>query len=406
MMSEHIPDVPSPARLRLAGWIFAVVAVVVAAAGILIRISHEHVLQKEVESRHVTVKVVMPQSGPSEQPLILPGNVRAEIDAPIYARVSGYLRAWYTDIGAHVQKGQLLGEIETPELDQQIMRAQADLATAKSNWEIADVTAKRWQNLLASDSVSHQEADEKAADAKARNDLVNAAEANLKGLLADQSFQRVVAPFDGVVSERNTDIGKLINPGSSNGQALFRVVDNRRLRIYVEAPQNYSYLIKPGMKAKIAFPELPERHFVATVSSSSEAIHESSRTLTVELIMNNKDGKLFSGSYAEAHFDLPTNSKVFRLPVSTLLFRKEGLEVATVGADNRVVLKHITIARDLGRVVEVASGIDNNDRVIDSPSDSIVQGDVVRIKNPDAQSADQKPEEKPEERGREPEGSL
>jgi multidrug efflux pump subunit AcrA (membrane-fusion protein) len=187
---------------------------------------------------------------------------------------------------------------------------------------------------------------------------------------------------------------------------LFRIVDNRRLRIYVEAPQNYSSLIKPRMTAKLFFPERPEQHFAATVSSTSDAIHESSRTLTVELIMDNKDGKLFSGSYAEVHFDLPTSSRVFRLPVSTLLFRKEGLEVATVGADNRVVLKHITIARDLGRVVEVASGIDNNDRVIDSPSDSIVQGDVVRIKNPDVQSADQTPEEKPEERGREPEGSL
>ncbi len=386
MMSEQIPHTPSSAGLRLAGLVIVVVAVIVAAAGIFIRISHEHDLQNEVESRHVTVKVVMPQSGPSEQPLILPGNVRAEIDAPIYARVSGYLKGWYTDIGAHVHKGQLLGEIETPELDQQIMRAQADLATANSNWEIADVTAKRWQNLLASDSVSHQEADEKAADAKARNDILNAAEANLKSLLADQSFQRIVAPFDGVVTERNTDIGKLINPGSSNGQALFRIVDNRRLRIYVEAPQNYSYLIKPGMTAKIAFPELPEQHFVATVSSSSEAIRESSRTLTVELIMNNKDGRLYSGSYAEAHFDLPTKPNVLRLPVSTLLFRKEGLQVATVGADNRVVLKPITIARDLGRAVEVASGIDSSDRVIDSPSDSIVQGDVVRIKNPDAQA--------------------
>ncbi|MGA9667376.1 MAG: efflux RND transporter periplasmic adaptor subunit [Gallionella sp.] len=402
MMSEQIPHSPSSARLRLAGLVIVVVAVIVAAAGIFIRISHEHDLQNEVESHHVTVKIVMPQSGPSVQPLILPGNVRAEIDAPIYARVSGYLKAWYTDIGAHVQKGQLLGEIETPELDQQIMRAQADLATARSNWEIADVTAKRWQNLLVSDSVSHQEADEKAADAKARNDLLNAAEANLKSLLADQSFQRIVAPFEGVVTERNTDIGKLISPGSSNGQALFRIVDNRRLRIYVEAPQNFSYLIKPGMKANIAFPELPEQHFVATVSSSSEAIHESSRTLTVELIMNNKDGRLFSGSYAEAHFDLPTNSSVFRLPVSTLLFRKEGLQVATVGADNRVVLKSITIARDLGRVVEVASGIDSSDRVIDSPSDSIVQGDVVRVKNPDAQPDGQKPDDN----GHEQAGSL
>jgi len=190
-----------PNRLTSPGLVLAVVAVVVAVAGIIIRFSHTDDLQKEVESQHVTVKVVLPETGSSVQKLILPVNVRADIDAPIYARVNGYLKAWYTDIGARVTKGQLLGEIETPELDQQILRARADVASAQSNWEIADVTAKRWQNLLATDSVSHQEADEKAATAKARHDLLNAAQANLKGLLAEQSFQRIVAPFDGMVTE-------------------------------------------------------------------------------------------------------------------------------------------------------------------------------------------------------------
>lgn len=395
MMHKHTPHAPSPAHLRLAGLILAAVAATMAATGILARIGHANDLRKEVESQHVTVKIVAPQLGPGIQTLILPGNVRADLDAPIYARVSGYLKAWHTDIGAHVKKGQVLAEIETPDLDQQILRAKADLATAESNWEIADVTAKRWQNLLATDSVSHQEGDEKAANAKARHDMLNAARANLEGLLADQSFQRIVAPFDGVVTERNTDIGKLISPGSSNGQALFRVVDNRRLRIYMEAPQDYAYLIKQGMKVQIYFPELPAQHFAATVLSTSNAIRESSRTSTVELLMHNKDGKLFSGSYAEVHFDLPSNSNVFRLPVSALLFRKEGLEVATVSADSRVVLKPITIARDLGRVVEVANGIDSADRVIDSPADSIVQGEVVRIKNMETPSADHKPEAAP-----------
>jgi RND family efflux transporter MFP subunit len=390
MNPEPIHHVPTLARLRLVGLILVTVAIVVATAGILFRISHARDLQKDVELRHVTVKIVTPQLGPGEETLILPGNVRADLDAPIYARVSGYLKTWYTDIGAHVKKGQLLGEIETPELDQQILRAKSDLATAKSNWEIADITAKRWKNLLATDSVSQQENDEKAAEVKARNDMLNAARANMESLLADQSFQRIVAPFEGVVTERNTDIGKLISPGSSNGQALFRVVDNRRLRIYTEVPQSYAYLIKPNMTVQIYFPELPGQHFAATVLSTSNAIRESSRTTTVELLMDNKDGKLFSGSYAEVHFDLPSNAKVFRLPVSALLFRKEGLEVATVGADNRVVLKPITIARDLGRVVEVASGLDRTDRVIDSPSDSIVQGDVVRIKNTESPSPDQK----------------
>jgi len=263
-------------------------------------------------------------------------------------------------------------------------------ATAESNWEISNITANRWKNLLATDSVSQQEADEKAADAKAKHDMLNAARANLESLLANQSFQNIVAPFDGVVTERNTDIGKLITPGSSNGQALFRVVDNRRLRIYAEIPQNSAYLIKPKMTVQIYFPELAGQHFAATVLSTSNAIRESSRTSTVELLMENKDGRMFSGSYAEVHFDLPTDANVFRLPVSTLLFRKEGLEVATVDADNRVVLKPITIARDLGRVVEVSSGIAKTDQVIDSPSDSIVQGDVVRIKTAEQATAEQK----------------
>lgn len=389
-MTRHIPHVPSPRPLRIAGLILAVVAAAVAVAGILVRISHANNLQKEVESQHVTVKTVAPQLGPGVQALILPGSVRADLDAPIYARVSGYLKAWHTDIGAHVKKGQVLAEIETPELDQQILRARADLATAESNWEIADVTAKRWQNLRVTDSVSRQEGDEKAANAKAKHDMLNAARANLESLLADQSFQRIVAPFDGVVTERNTDIGKLISPGSSNGQALFRVVDNRRLRIYMEAPQNYAYLIKPGMMAQIYFPELPAQNFTATVLGTSNAIRESSRTSTIELLMDNRDGKLFSGSYVEAHLNLPSNSNVLRLPVSALLFRKEGLEVATVGADNRVVLKPIIIARDLGRVVEVASGINSTDRVIDSPADSIVQGDVVRIHNMETSSVERK----------------
>jgi RND family efflux transporter MFP subunit len=384
-MPDSVHRDPAVARLRLAGLIIAAVAVVVAAAGIWVRLSHAHDLEQEVEARHVTVKVVLPQLGPGVQTLILPGNVRADLDAPIYARVSGYLKNWYTDIGARVKKGQLLGEIETPELDQQILRARADVSTAESNLEIADITAKRWQNLVLSNSVSRQESDEKTADAKSKRDILNAAKANLESLLASQAFQRIVAPFDGVVTERNTDIGKLINPGSNNGQALFRVVDNRRLRIYTEVPQNFIYLIKPNMKVKIYFPELPTQGFAAIVLSTSNAIRESSRTSTVELLMENKGGKLFSGSYAEVHFDLPSSTTVFRLPVSALLFRKEGLQVATVGADDRVVLKSIAIVRDLGRVVEVDRGIDSNDRVIDSPSDSIVQGDIVRIKNADAE---------------------
>ncbi len=399
MMSEKLPKQPIPGRLRLAGILFVIFLVVMAVWGILSRMRHEQELQKEVDDRHTMVKVVIPESGKSDQRLILPVNVRAVVDAPIYARVNGYLKTWYTDIGAHVKKGQLLGEIETPELDQQIYRAKADVATAHSNWEIADVTAKRWQNLVATDAVSHQEADVKTADAKARLDLLNAAEANLKALLAEQSFQKLIAPFDGVVTERNTDIGHLISVGTTSGQALFRVVDNTKLRIYTEIPQNYATWIKPKMTVHIVFPEMPSETFEATVVGLSSAIREDSRTSQVELFMDNKDGKLLTGSYAEVHFELPANTTVLRLPVSTLLFRKEGLQVATVNADNKVVLKNITIARDLGRVVEVSSGIDSTDRVIDSPSDSIVNGSAVVIKDvPHKANGDHT--------GHEPEGAL
>ncbi len=379
-MFEQYPHAQPSRRLKLAGLAGLGLALMVAATGIWMRVGHAHALQKEVESQHVTVQVVRPQFGPTDEELVLPGDVRADVDAPIYARVNGYLRVWHTDIGTRVKKGQVLGEIETPELDQQISQAEADVARAQSNYEIAEVTAKRWQNLLSTDSVSHQEADEKTADAKAKSDALGAARANLKNLLALQAFNRIVAPFDGVVTERNTDVGKLITSGSNSSQPLFRVVDMRKLRVYVEVPQNYSYMIKPGMKVQIDLPERPGQHFPATVVNTSDAIHEASRTSTVELHMDNQDGKLLPGSYAEVHFDLSAPSNTYRVPASALLFRKEGLQVATVGADNRVVLKHITIARDLGRAVEVGTGIDAADRVIDSPSDSIAQGDVVRVK--------------------------
>lgn len=386
-MSHHEPHVPSALGLRLSVSILLGVALIVAAIGIWLRLSHANDLKKEVALQHTMVKVIQPQQGVSSQSLVLPGNVRAYIDAPIYARVGGYLKIWYTDIGAHVRQGQVLGEIENPELDEQILHAQANAATAQSSWDLAEVTAKRWENLLVTNSVSRQEADEKMADAKGKKDIFNAAQSTLKGLQAEQSYKRIVAPFDGVVIERNTDIGQLISANSSNGKPLFRVVKSDQLRVFVEVPQSYADMIKTGMNVEVHLPERAGEHFVATVLTSSQAIHEASRTITVELLMNNKNNQVMSGSYAEVHFDLPSKANVFRLPASTLLFRKNGLEVATVDAENRVVLKPITIARDLGRAVEVSNGIDSTDRVIDSPSDSITQGEVVQIKAPDAAPA-------------------
>jgi RND family efflux transporter MFP subunit len=390
-MSDHLIHRPPSRRLLIVGAILLTLAVAIAILGIVTRTLHAKVLDKEVEDRHTTVEVVTPVAGPSEQPLVLPGNVRANIEATIYSRVPGYLKMWYTDIGAHVKKGQLMAEVETPELDQQILRERANLLTAQSNLEIADLTAKRWQNLLATNSVSRQETDEKVADARAKEDIAHASAANLKSLTTQQLFNRITAPFDGIVTERNTDIGKLINPGSSNGQALFQVADNRKLRIYVDVPQSFSADINPGLKAELHFPEHPSKVYSATVVSTSQAIHESSRTLTTELQMPNDDGEVLPGTYAEVHFALSAHANVYRLPASTLLFRKEGLQVAAVESDNHVRLKNITLGRDLGGMVEVTSGVDLHDRVIESPSDSILQGNVVRIKPQSAVSINTTP---------------
>lgn len=382
-MSNDIPPHHIPSRhLRTAGIVFVVLTLAIAATGIASRIHHDKVLRGDLARQNTqTVQVVMPKYSTSEQDLILPGNVRADFEAPIYARVSGYLKNWYTDIGARVKKGQVLATIDTPELDEGILQAKANLSTAEANMELAQITAKRWQNLLESDSVSRQAVDEKTADAKAKSDIVNAMRASLQNLMVQKSFSRVVAPFAGVVTDRTTDIGQLINPGRSSGQSLFKVAEIDKLRIYVEIPQNYAALISKGTKASLVFPDRPGKRYTATLVSTSDAIHERSRTLTAELQMDNSKGTLLAGAYAEVHFVLPAAKNVYLLPASTLLFRKEGLQVATVGPDNRVVLKHIVIGRDLGRVEEVVAGIDAKDRVIDTPSDSILQGDLVRLKD-------------------------
>jgi RND family efflux transporter MFP subunit len=367
-------------RLYLAGIALLVSAIAIASTGILNRVNHEEDLQKKVRAQGITpVTVFSPERGPSQQELILPGSAVAFTEAPIYARVNGYLKSWNTDIGTHVKAGQLLCTIETPELDQQIYRAEADLSTAKANYELASITAKRWENLLLTDSVSHQEADDKTGDALAKSTIVNALKANLDSLRAQQTFNRIVAPFDGVITDRKTDIGMLINAGSSgNSQPLFHLAKIDILRVYVEVPQSFTGLIKPGLTAELHFPEHPSSTFHAKLVSTSNAINEHSRTMTVELQMNNKDGEVLPGTYADVHFTLATNADVFRIPASALLFRKNGMEVATVGTDDMVVLKPITIGRDLGNAVEVISGITSSDRIIDTPSDSLAQGDKVR----------------------------
>jgi len=377
------PSLPvriAPGRLRRTGLVALLLVLGLAIGGIVIRLHANTALKARTEAAAVTtVSLIDPARVDAHEELTLPGNVQAYFDAPIYARVPGYLKKWHVDIGTPVKAGQLLAEIETPEIDQQLRQAEADLATAKAKQKLAEITSKRWTDMLASESVSKQETDEKNGDYEAKMATTAAARANVERLQALQSFKRIVAPFDGVVTARKTDIGDLINAGSSSGAELFRVADMHKLRVYVQVPQTYSDEVTNGMTAQLHFPEKPGSSFPATVVGTSQAISESSRSLLVQLEVDNAQGKLISGSYADVHFDLPATPGVLQLPVTALLFRRHGMKVATLGDDNHIVLKNIQIGRDLGTQVEVVSGLGANDRVIDSPPDWLAQGDQVQV---------------------------
>jgi RND family efflux transporter MFP subunit len=283
-----------------------------------------------------------------------------------------------------VKKGQLLAEIDTPEVDQQLGQAQADLATAQANYELARTTHERWQGLLATESVSQQDADQRAGDAAAKDAARQSAAANLARLRDLESFKRVVAPFAGVVTERNTDVGALINAGQSPGGALFRVADTHRLRIYVSVPQAYAAAIQPGLAAALEFADRPAQRYSASVTSTARALDATSRTLQVELQIDNPAGELLPGSYAQVHFTLSAGPNTLRVPVNTVLFRAQGLQVATLDHDHRVHLKSITQGRDFGTEIEVLTGVDATDILVVNPPDSISEGAPVRIAQPRA----------------------
>lgn len=334
----------------------------------------------------VSVAVTHPEPLSGHSDLVLPGNVQANYEAPIYARTSGYLRRWYVDIGARVKAGQLLADIDTPEVDQQLRQAQADVATAAANERIARITADRWRDLLKSDSVSKQDADEKMSQAVSLAATLKAAEANRDRLRELHAFKRIVAPFDGVVTARETDIGQLINAGSGTGPELFRVADTRRLRLYVRVPQTYAALMRPDILATVLFPDRPGMQYTARLSRTAEALDATSRTLLAELIVDNRSGELLPGAYAEVHFKVPASAGLaaYRLPSNTLLFRGDGLHVAAVDGRGRVVLKPVEIGRDFGASVEIVRGVAAGDQVILSPPDSISEATPVRIVSPAA----------------------
>jgi RND family efflux transporter MFP subunit len=326
-----------------------------------------------------TVDVITPQRGIAPQELVLPGEVRAWYTAPIHARVSGYVKMWYKDIGAKVKATDVLAEIDTPELDQQLEQAKGELTKAQANAALAELTSKRWQALRQSDAVSQQVTDEKAGDYQARLAEVTAAKANVARLEAFEGFKKLTAPFDGIVTARRVDVGALVHGSETNATELFEVSDVHELRVYVEAPQAFAAQLHPGMTAKLKLSQYPDRTFDAVLATTSDAISRQSRALLVELHRDNQDSMLQPGSFVEVHFELPPDKSVLTLPESALVFRGEKLRVATVGDDHKITLKPIEVGRDLGMEVEALSGLSPTDKVVRNPSDSISDGDIVQV---------------------------
>lgn len=357
--------------------VILLVAIVLIAWGVFTRVRAEQALQQRVETNAaviVTTQKPSLEAGPEE--LTLPGDVQAYVDAPIYARTSGYLKSWKVDIGARVKKGQLLAEIDAPEVEQQLLQAEADLATTNANAKLARSTADRWIELRKSDAVSQQDADEKIGDAAAKDAARESARANVERLRELQRYQRIVAPFDGVVTARNIDIGALVSAAS--GAELFRVTASNKLRVYVQVPQIYAAAIKPGLAAELEFADRPSQRFTGTLVRSADAIDNDSRTLRAEIEVDNSGGNLLPGAYARVHLKLPVQPAL-RIPVSTLIFRGQGLQVATVDAQQHVHLKTIQLHRDYGTEVEVIDGLDADDNVVVNPPDAIVDNQLVRV---------------------------
>ncbi len=369
-------------KLARGGVIAAVLALIVVAWSVVSAYSASARLRETTEAQSiVTVATINPQPLSELSDLVLPGNLQANYEAPIYARTSGYLKRWLVDIGTPVKVGQLLGEIESPEVESQLRQAQADLVTAEANQKIAGLTAERWRNLRASDSVSKQEADEKISLAASNDAQVQAAHANVQRLRELSGFQKITAPFDGVVTARNTDIGQLITAGNNTGPELFRVADMRRLRLYVRVPQTYAAMMKTGLTAELVFPDRPGKLYTAKLDSTSSAIDQGTRTLLAQLSVDNASNELLPGAYAEVHFKLPSGatSDAYKVPANVLLFRGDGMHVATVGEQGRVVLKQVTIGRDYGSDIEIVQGLAADDKVILSPPDSLTDGVNVRV---------------------------
>jgi RND family efflux transporter MFP subunit len=399
-MSEQAgAPIGPPPKLPVWSWIGIALLVCAAAAavayavviGIRGRVEAADALKRRTLDISIpAVSVIHPRRGAAVEEVVLPGNAQAYVATPVWARTNGYLKAWYFDIGAHVKQGQLLAEIETPEVDKELDQARADLATAQANYDLSQTTATRYQSLFKSDSVAKQDVDDRVGDLNAKKATVDSAKYNLQRLEEMQRFEKVYAPFDGVITTRNIDIGALINAGANApGKELFDIAATNRLRVYVNVPQQYSRAVAPGAAADLTQAEYPGRRFAGKIVRNAEAIDPASRTLLTEVDVENPTGQLLPGAFLSVHLKLPTPGVSLMIPANALIFRAEGLQVAVV-RDDKTDLRTITIGRDYGTEVEVVSGISAGDEVIENPSDSLISGAEVRvIRNPSANGGKQ-----------------
>jgi RND family efflux transporter MFP subunit len=384
-MSPEPASIPTktPRRsLAIGGIVVCLSLGLIVVNGVWSRSSSEVQLKQLTTATAVpTVAVVAPDHAANKSSLDLPGRLEAYFRAPIYARVSGFLKAWHVDIGAQVKAGQLLAEIEAPDLDQQLLQARAALASAQAAEALALVTAQRWQTLGGTNTVAKQTVDEKTGDLTVKQALSKAALANVDRLTVLADFKRVIAPFDGTVTTRNTDVGALINADSSAGLALFIISDTRKLRLTVSVPQNYVPAVKLNTKVDIVVPEYPGKTYTGVVEASARSVDAASGTTRMQVVVDNAAGELMPGAFANTHIALPQDMVALTIPSGALIFGQKGLRVATVDANGKVVMKPVVISRDLGQVVEIATGLSPTDRIIESPPDGLADGDPVRVVN-------------------------
>ena len=399
MPTESRPPV-SRRKLGIVGLLAGIAAVLVVITGIRAREDSDTKLKEWTDNQAIpTVAVALPDAKVLNPTLDLPGRLEAYNRAPIFARVSGYLKSWSADIGARVASGQVIAEIEAPDLDQQLLQARADLASAEASAKLSEATLARRRTLIASNFVSMQEIDERTADLSNKNGSVKADQANVERLEALAGYKKITVPFDGIVTSRDTDVGALINAGGTTGPAMFVVSDIRKLRVYVNVPQTYVPAIKIGAKAVITMPEYPTKTLLATVEASSQAVDVNSGTTRMQLGLDNSKGELMPGGYANVRMSLAREGLPLHIPASALIFNQSGLRVATVGADDKVLFKTVTIAHDLGKEIELGSGLSPDDRVIVAPPDGLADGDEVRIAGAKAKGGPAKISERQDVKG-------